>query len=144
MVLTFTSKSGQLPSYATEGASGLDLRAYLEEPMTLQPMERALVPTGLKVAIPEGYEGQVRARSGLAIKHGISLVNAIGTIDSDYRGELMVPMINFGNEPFTIENGDRIAQLVITAYERVTPELTLSLDDTERGEGGFGHTGIKG
>lgn len=143
MVLSFTSMSGQLPAYATEGASGLDLRAYLDEPMTLQPMERALVPTGLKVAIPEGYEGQVRARSGLAIKHGISLVNAIGTIDSDYRGELMVPMINFGREPFTIENGDRIAQLVIAAYERVTPELVPTLDDTERGEGGFGHTGIK-
>ena len=107
-------------------------------------MERRLIPTGLFVQIPEGYEGQVRARSGLAIKHGIGLVNSIGTIDSDYRGELKIPVINFGNESFTINNGDRIAQLVIASYERVTPIVVSELDETDRGEGGFGHTGVKG
>ncbi len=122
----------------------MDLRAYLEEPMTLMPMERKLVPTGIYVEIPEGYEGQVRARSGLAIKKGIGLVNGIGTIDSDYRGELCVPLINWGSEPFEIQDGDRIAQLVIAKYERVQIELVQELGDTDRGEGGFGHTGIKG
>ncbi len=138
------SKSGVMPTYATEGASGMDLRAYTEEPIILQPMERMLVPTGIYVEIPQGYEGQVRARSGLAIKNGIGLVNSIGTIDSDYRGELRVPLINFGSEPFEIQNGDRIAQLVIAKYEKVEVELTEALNDTDRGEGGFGHTGIKG
>ena len=128
MELKFKSLSGSLPTYATDGASGMDLRAFIDEPVILQPMERRLIPTGLFVQIPEGYEGQVRARSGLAIKHGIGLVNSIGTIDSDYRGELKIPVINFGNESFTINNGDRIAEL----------------DETDRGEGGFGHTGVKG
>ncbi len=144
MKLRMISKSGVIPTYATEGASGMDLRAYTEEPIVLQPMERMLVPTGLYVEIPQGYEGQVRARSGLAIKKGIGLVNSIGTIDSDYRGELRVPLINFGSEPFEIQNGDRIAQLVIAKYEKVEVELTDELNDTERGEGGFGHTGVKG
>jgi dUTP pyrophosphatase len=144
MKLRMISKSGVTPTYATEGASGMDLRAYTEEPIVLQPMERMLVPTGLYVEIPQGYEGQVRARSGLAIKKGIGLVNSIGTIDSDYRGELRVPLINFGSEPFEIQNGDRIAQLVIAKYEKVEVELTDELNDTERGEGGFGHTGVKG
>ncbi len=144
MKLKMISKSGIVPTYATEGASGMDLRAYTEDPIVLQPMERKLIPTGLFVEIPRGYEGQVRARSGLAIKKGIGLVNSIGTIDSDYRGELCVPLINFGSEPFEIENGDRIAQLVIAKYEKVEVELTDELEDTERGEGGFGHTGIKG
>ncbi|MDO4383031.1 MAG: dUTP diphosphatase [Eubacteriales bacterium] len=144
MEMKIISRSGKAPSYATEGASGMDLRAYLEEPMTLMPMERKLVPTGIYVEIPEGYEGQVRARSGLAIKKGIGLVNGIGTIDSDYRGELCVPLINWGNEPFEIQDGDRIAQLVIAKYERVQIELVQELGDTDRGEGGFGHTGIKG
>lgn len=142
MQLKFISKSGILPSYATDGASGMDLRAFIEEPIVLNPMERKLIPTGLFTEIPNGYEGQVRARSGLAIKYGIGLVNSIGTIDSDYRGELKVPLINFGAEPFTINNGDRIAQLVIAAFERVEPILADELDKTERGEGGFGHTGV--
>ncbi len=144
MELKFKSLSGSLPTYATDGASGMDLRAFIDEPVILKPMERRLIPTGLFVQIPEGYEGQVRARSGLAIKHGIGLVNSIGTIDSDYRGELKIPVINFGNESFTINNGDRIAQLVIASYERVTPIMVSELDETDRGEGGFGHTGVKG
>lgn len=144
MELKFKSLSGSLPNYATDGASGMDLRAFIDEPVILKPMERRLIPTGLFVQIPEGYEGQVRARSGLAIKHGIGLVNSIGTIDSDYRGELKIPVINFGNESFTINNGDRIAQLVITSYERVAPIMVSDLDETDRGEGGFGHTGVKG
>ena len=144
MELKFKSLSGSLPTYATDGASGMDLRAFIDEPVILQPMERRLIPTGLFVQIPEGYEGQVRARSGLAIKHGIGLVNSIGTIDSDYRGELKIPVINFGNESFTINNGDRVAQLVIASYERLTPIVVSELDETDRGEGGFGHTGVKG
>lgn len=144
MELKFKSLSGSLPTYATDGASGMDLRAFIDEPVILQPMERSLIPTGLFVQIPEGYEGQVRARSGLAIKHGIGLVNSIGTIDSDYRGELKIPVINFGNESFTINNGDRVAQLVIASYERVTPIIVTELDETDRGEGGFGHTGVNG
>lgn len=144
MELKFKSLSGSLPTYATDGASGMDLRAFIDEPVILQPMERRLIPTGLFVQIPEGYEGQVRARSGLAIKHGIGLVNSIGTIDSDYRGELKIPVINFGNESFTINNGDRVAQLVIASYERVTPIIVTEIDETDRGEGGFGHTGVKG
>ena len=144
MELKFKSLSGSLPTYATDGASGMDLRAFIDEPVILQPMERRLIPTGLFVQIPEGYEGQVRDRSGLAIKHGIGLVNSIGTIDSDYRGELKIPVINFGNESFTINSGDRVAQLVIAAYERVEPIIVSVLDETDRGEGGFGHTGVKG
>ena len=142
MNVRIITKSGMLPAYETDGSAGMDLRAYLEEPVTLAPMERALIPTGLYLAVPQGYEAQVRARSGLAVKHGIGLVNGIGTIDSDYRGEVKVALINWGSEPFTIENGDRIAQLVIAAYERVTWEETDSLDETERGAGGFGHTGV--
>ena len=144
MELKFKSLSGSLPTYATDGASCMYLLYFLDEPVILKPMERRLIPTGLFVQIPEGYEGQVRARSGLAIKHGIGLVNSIGTIDSDYRGELKIPVINFGNESFTINNGDRIAQLVIASYERVVPIMVSDLDETDRGEGGFGHTGVKG
>lgn len=142
MNVRIISKSGVLPAYETEGSAGMDLRAYLDAPVTLAPMERALIPTGIFLAVPRGYEAQVRARSGLAVKHGIGLVNGIGTIDSDYRGEVMVALINWGSEPFTIENGDRIAQLVIAAYERVDWEETDTLDETERGAGGFGHTGV--
>ena len=142
MNVRIISKSGVLPAYETEGSAGMDLRAYLDAPVTLAPMERALIPTGIFLAVPRGYEAQVRARSGLAIKHGIGLVNGIGTIDSDYRGEVKVALINWGREPFTIENGDRIAQLVIAAYERVDWEETDTLDETERGAGGFGHTGV--
>lgn len=143
MDLKIISKSGRIPTYATCGSSGMDLIAYLDAPIVLKPMERTLVPTGIFVEIPEGYEGQVRARSGLAIKHGIGLVNSIGTIDSDYRGELKIPVINFGNEEFTINDGDRIAQFVISKYEKVDVRLVAALEDTERGAGGFGHSGIK-
>ncbi len=131
-----------MPEYATEGAAGFDISAYLDEPMTLKAGHRALVPTGLYFEVPEGYEAQVRARSGLAIKHGIGLVNGIGTVDSDYRGEIRVPMINWSDEDFVINDGDRIAQVVITSYEKVEIELAENLSDTERGEGGFGHTGV--
>ena len=143
MKLKVISKSGRVPAYATNGSSGLDLFAFLPEAVELAPMEIKLIPTGLILEIPEGCEGQVRARSGLALKHGITLINSVGTIDSDYRGELKVPLINLGGEPFTINDGDRIAQLIITKYERVDVEITDELDDTERGEGGFGHTGVK-
>ena len=142
MNVRIISKSGVLPAYETEGSAGMDLRAYLDAPVTLAPMERALIPTGIFLAVPRGYEAQVRARSGLAIKHGIGLVNGIGTIDRDSRGDVKVALINWGSEPFTIENGDRIAQLVIAAYERVDWEETDTLDETERGAGGFGHTGV--
>jgi dUTP pyrophosphatase len=137
------SKSGVLPTYETEGSAGADLRAYLDEPVTLQPGERRLVPTGLFVELPVGIEAQIRARSGMAIKHGIGLVNGIGTVDSDYRGEWNVPLINFSNEPYTIHNGDRIAQVVFASYVKGEFVVTEKIDETERGAGGFGHTGIK-
>ncbi len=137
------SKSGILPTYETEGSAGADLRAYLEEPVTLQPGERRLVPTGLFVELPVGIEAQIRARSGMAIKHGIGLVNGVGTVDSDYRGEWNVPLINFSNEPYTIHNGDRIAQVVFASYVKGEFVVTETIDETERGAGGFGHTGIK-
>ena len=126
-----------LPQYATSLSAGLDLRANLEAPITLQPMERRLVPTGLRIALPEGYEAQVRPRSG----HGITLLNTPGTIDADYRGEIGVIMVNLSTEPFTIADGERIAQLVIARYEQAEWLETDALDETERGEGGFGHTG---
>lgn len=137
------SKSGILPTYETEGSAGADLRAYLDEPVTLQPGERRLVPTGLFVELPLGIEAQIRARSGMAIKHGIGLVNGIGTVDSDYRGEWNVPLINFSSEPYTIHNGDRIAQVVFASYVKGEFVVTEKIDETERGAGGFGHTGIK-
>lgn len=137
------SKSGILPTYETEGSAGADLRAYLDEPVTLQPGERRLVPTGLFVELPIGIEAQIRARSGMAIKHGIGLVNGIGTVDSDYRGEWNVPLINFSSEPYTIHNGDRIAQVVFASYVKGEFVVTEKIDETERGAGGFGHTGIK-
>lgn len=130
------------PQYMTEGASGMDLFASLEEEVILKPGERRLIPTGIAVAIPEGYEGQVRPRSGLAIQKGIGLVNSPGTIDSDYRGEIGVLLINFGKEPFTIRNGDRIAQMVISRVYRATMEVVKDLPETNRQDGGFGHTGI--
>jgi len=130
-----------LPQYATPLSAGLDLRANLEAPITLQPMERRLVPTGLRIALPEGYEAQVRPRSGLALKHGITLLNTPGTIDADYRGEIGVIMVNLSTEPFTVEDGERIAQLVIARYEQAEWQEIDVLDETERGEGGFGHTG---
>ncbi len=131
-----------LPQYMTEGSSGMDLYASLEEEMTLHPGERKLIPTGVSVAIPEGFEGQVRPRSGLAIRHGIGIINGPGTIDADYRGEVAVLLINFGEAPFTVRNGDRIAQMVITRVSRATWEEVEVLPPTSRQEGGFGHTGI--
>ena len=142
MKLRIVSKSGRIPEYATSGAAGFDISAYLDEPFVLKAGERALVPTGLYFEVPEGYEAQVRARSGLAIKHGIGLVNGIGTIDADYRGEVRVPLINWSKEDFVINDGDRIGQVIITSYEKVDIELAEELSDTERGEGGFGHTGV--
>ncbi len=130
-----------LPQYATALSAGLDLRANLEEGITLQPMERRLVTTGLSIALPEGYEAQVRPRSGLALKHGITLLNTPGTIDADYRGEIGVIMVNLSDTPFNIADGDRIAQLVIARYEQAEWEAVEALDSTERGDGGFGHTG---
>lgn len=132
-----------LPAYETDGSAGMDLRAYLEEPVHLKPMERRLVPTGLYLEIPQGHEGQVRPRSGLSIKHGITLVNCVGTIDSDYRGELKVPLINLGQDEFVIEDGDRIAQLVVAAHGHVKWKAVKSLETSVRGAGGFGHTGHK-
>ena len=131
-----------LPEYATPQSAGLDLRANLDEPVTLQPLQRALIPTGLRIALPQGYEAQVRPRSGLALKHGITLLNTPGTIDADYRGEVGVIMVNLSTEPFTVADGDRIAQLVIARHEQAEWVAAKSLDETERGEGGFGHSGI--
>ncbi len=131
-----------VPAYETKGSAGVDLQAYIENPIVLKPLERALVPTGLFIELPEGYEAQVRARSGLAIKYGISLVNGIGTIDSDYRGEIKVILINLGDKEFVINSGDRIAQMVFIKHEQAQFELVEELNETERGEGGFGHTGV--
>lgn len=133
-----------LPKYETHGSAGMDLLANVEEMTVLRPLERMLVPTGLFIEIPLGYEGQVRPRSGLAIKKGITLINAVGTIDSDYRGELKVPLVNLGNEDFVIEKGDRIAQLVIAQYHRVELVEVEEISDSQRGTGGFGSTGVKG
>ena len=132
-----------LPAYQTEGAAGMDVRAALPEdaPVTLAPGERRLIPTGPAMAVPPGFEGQIRPRSGLALKHGLTCLNTPGTVDSDYRGEVQVILANLGREPFTIRRGERIAQLVIARYERVEPLVVESLDETERGMGGFGSTG---
>ena len=131
----------QLPAYETIQSAGMDLRANLEAPITLQPMQRCLVPTGLFMALPAGFEAQVRPRSGLAIKKGITVLNSPGTIDADYRGEVCVILINLSQEPFVINDGERIAQMVIAKYEQVTWSQVDVLDETERGAGGFGHTG---
>ncbi len=131
----------ELPAYATSGAAGMDIRASISEPVTLKPLERAMVPTGLFLEIPAGYEAQVRPRSGLAAKHGVTVLNTPGTIDADYRGEVKVILVNLSNEPFTINDGERIAQLVIAAHATVTWEETNELSETSRGGGGFGHTG---
>lgn len=133
----------QLPAYQTVGSAGMDIRVWLPEPMMLQPMERRLVPTGLYMALPVGYEAQIRPRSGMAIKKGITLVNSPGTIDSDYRGEVMLPVINLSQEVQTLEDGERVAQMVIAQYAQVEWTEVEALDDTERGEGGFGHSGTK-
>ena len=132
-----------LPTYATAQSAGMDLRANIESPVTLKPMERRLVPTGLHIALPEGYEAQVRPRSGLALKHGITVLNTPGTVDADYRGEIMVLLINFSNEEFVINAGERIAQMVIARHEQAQFEEVEVLDETEGGAGGYGHTGVK-
>lgn len=132
-----------MPAYGTPGASGMDVRAYLPDgSVTLGPLERALIPTGLRIQLPRGYECQIRPRSGLALKHGISLVNTPGTVDSDYRGEIGIILVNLSNEPFTVNDGERICQMVITRYTRVTWEAVERIDQTERGDGAFGHTGV--
>ena len=132
-----------LPMYATPQSAGMDLRANIDEPITLKPLSRILVPTGLFIALPEGYEAQIRPRSGLAIKKGITCLNTPGTIDADYRGEVGVILINLSNEDFIIQPGERIAQMVINKFEKIEFELVNTLDETERGAGGFGHTGVK-
>ena len=136
------TSNNPLPAYETVNSAGMDLRAYLPDgPMTLEPMQRGLIPTGLYMEIPEGYEGQVRPRSGLAIKSGITVLNSPGTIDADYRGQVCVILINLSDKAFVINSGDRIAQLIIAKCEQLEPVQVETLSETERGEGGFGHTG---
>ena len=130
-----------VPEYKTEGAAGMDLCAAIDEPIILQPLERKLIPTGLKIELEHGYEAQIRPRSGLSIKHGITLINCVGTVDEDYRGEVCVGLVNVSNEPYTIEPQERIAQMVIAKYEQAQIEVVTELSDTERGAGGFGSTG---
>lgn len=132
-----------LPAYATSQSAGMDLRANIDESIVLHPMERRLVPTGLHIALPQGFEAQIRPRSGLALKHGITVLNTPGTIDADYRGELMVLLINFSDTDFVINDGERIAQMVVARHEQIVFQLVDELDDTERGAGGYGHTGVK-
>lgn len=132
-----------LPAYVTSQSAGMDLRANIDESIVLHPMERRLVPTGLHIALPQGFEAQIRPRSGLALKHGITVLNTPGTIDADYRGELMVLLINFSDTDFVINDGERIAQMVVARHEQIEFQLVDELDDTERGAGGYGHTGVK-
>jgi dUTP pyrophosphatase len=141
-VKIINSSRNELPAYGTPYSAGMDVRANLDEPMEIKPMQRVLVPTGLRVQLPQGYEMQLRPRSGLALKHGITLVNTPGTIDADYRGEIGVILINLSDTTFTVNNGDRICQMVITNYTHVDWIATDSIDETARGEGGFGHTGV--
>ena len=144
MKIRIVNKSANaLPQYATSQSAGIDLRANLSEAVTLKPMERKLIPTGLFIELPEGYEAQIRPRSGLALKHGITVLNTPGTIDADYRGEIGVILINLSNEDFTIENGERICQMVIARHEQAEWIQVEELNETERGAGGFGHTGKK-
>ena len=142
MRIMMKTMSGELPRYETEGSAGMDIKAYLDGPVEIKPGERALIPTGLFKELPEGYEGQILARSGLAVRHGIGLKNGVGTIDSDYRGEVKVSLINWGEEVFTVNDGDRIAQMVVARYEKAQLVQAEELSETVRGEGGFGHTGI--
>lgn len=133
----------ELPQYSTPHSAGMDVRAAVDSPMTIMPGERRLVPTGLRVQLPDGFELQMRPHSGLALKRGVTLLNSPGTIDADFRGEIGVIIINHSDESFTIERGDRIAQMVLARYERICWDETDSLDDSERGDGGFGHSGVK-
>jgi len=135
--------NNQLPQYATEQSAGMDLRAYLDEPVTLKPLERRLIPTGLYISLPAGYEAQVRPRSGLALKRGVTVLNTPGTIDADYRGEIGIILINLSNEDFVIENSERIAQMVISKCEQAAFVAVDVLDETDRSSGGFGHSGLK-
>ena len=137
------SGKGELPTYATAASAGMDLRAAIEESISLAPMERKIIPTGMSIALPEGHEAQVRPRSGLAVKHGITVLNSPGTIDADYRGEICVILINLSNEVFIVAPEDRIAQLVIAQYTQIVWEPTQTLEESERGSGGFGSTGKK-
>lgn len=130
-----------LPEYKTEGAAGMDLCAAIENPITLKPLERTLIPTGLKIELEHGYEAQIRPRSGLSIKHGITLINCVGTIDEDYRGEVCIPVVNLSNEEYTIQPNERIAQMIIAKYEQAKIEVVTELSDTQRSVGGFGSTG---
>ena len=132
-----------LPAYATPQSAGMDLRANIDEAITLHPMERRLIPTGLHIALPAGFEAQIRPRSGLALKHGLTVLNTPGTVDADYRGEVMVLLINLGDEDFVINDGERIAQMIIARHETADFIAVEVLDETERGEGGYGHTGVK-
>lgn len=142
MEVKIVNKSNhRLPEYATSGSAGMDLKANTTEPIVLGPLERQMIPTGLYIALPEGYEAQVRPRSGLAAKYGVTVANSPGTVDADYRGEIKVILINLSNENFVVNPGDRIAQMVVARYERVEWNEVATLDETERGEGGFGHTG---
>ncbi|RQO30844.1 dUTP diphosphatase [Taibaiella sp. KBW10] len=144
MQVKIINQSGNpLPQYQTKGSAGMDLAANLESPVELKPLERTLIPTGLFMELPLGYEAQVRPRSGMAIKKGITVINTPGTIDSDYRGEIKVPIVNLSNETQTIEHGERVAQMVIAKHEHIIWELTDSLEESDRGTGGFGHTGTK-
>jgi len=140
-VCIINKSSNALPEYQTAQAAGLDLRAFLDTELSIAPMERRLVGTGLYMSLPQGYEAMIRPRSGMAFKHGITVINSPGTIDADYRGEIKIALINLSKEYFTIKNGDRIAQMVINKYEQIKFKLTESLDQTERGFGGYGHTG---
>ncbi len=141
-VFVINKSNNSLPGYQTEQSAGLDLSAFLEEDLILKPMDRKLVSTGIYMALPEGYEAMIRPRSGMAFKHGITVINSPGTIDADYRGEIKIALVNLSKDVFTIKNGDRVAQMVINRYEQVRFNLTDSLDETERGSGGYGHTGI--
>lgn len=142
-VKIINKSTNPLPQYQTNGSAGMDLAAHLDQPVTLQPMERQMIPTGLYMELPSGLEAQVRPRSGMAIKKGLTVINSPGTIDSDYRGEIKVALINLSGEAQTIEHGERIAQLVIAKHETISWELTEVLEESERGAGGFGHTGTK-
>ena len=142
MKINFQNTSqNPLPTYETAGSAGMDLRAHLSEEVVLKPLERALIPTGLHIELPVGYEAQVRPRSGLAAKHGVTVLNSPGTIDADYRGEIKVILVNLSNENFIVKSGERIAQMIIAKHETATPVEVAELSQTQRGEGGFGHTG---
>lgn len=142
-VKVINKSNNPLPEYSTSQSAGMDLRAFITEPVILGVIDRALIPTGLYIEMPEGYEAQVRPRSGLAIKHGITVINSPGTVDADYRGEICVELVNLSNTPFTVEPGERIAQLVFSKYEKVDFVEVEELSKTERGTGGIGHTGLK-